>query len=120
MCIGKLNWDNRITSQHKSNIHEESLDLKAGLSATERAALDWMINHQALRHYCDKQGTCEMPKTEFYECLLPHIRASGDFRYKGNLGVWLNAQRINKRNGKLKPERELLLQEMVMLILLRS
>jgi hypothetical protein len=73
----------------------------------------WNISYAALVKYGEEFGTCNVPQSKAYKCILPGMGENGnDYEYKGNLGYWLDNQKQAKKR-KLKPEREAKLQILV-------
>ena len=76
--------------------------------------VDWRIHFAALLHYRSKHGHCNIPQKEDYECNLEGVSESkGDVHFYGKLGRWLDNQRQFKKVGKLREDREMLLQGLV-------
>ena len=90
-----------------------------GVSAVsqKQGELDWPRHYAALLDYYNEHGTCNVPTSTVYECVLPGMSDQGeDYHYKGKLGAWLKNQRQSRRGvtrSKITPEREDLLQLLV-------
>jgi len=85
-----------------------------GLSKDEeRAELDamWSRSFAALLEYYNQYDTCNVPANKTFKCDLVGMAADGGvYHYDGNLGRWLTTQRTNKRENKLRADREARLQ----------
>ena len=83
--------------------------------AKKRGEEDWPIHYAALLEYYDEHGTCNVPQKCTYECYISDMLGEdgNNYRYKGNLGKWLDNQRqAHKGQGgsKLTTEHEVQLQ----------
>ena len=79
--------------------------------------INWPRNYAALLKYYEEHGTCNVNRKAIYECDLEGLGEDGGvYHYVGNLGQWLNRQRMAKKGtgkDKITPEREALLQKLV-------
>jgi hypothetical protein len=88
----------------------------ASCEKKEKSFLEWHIHYAALVKYGEEYGTCNISFKKSYECILPGMGENGsDYKYKGNLGLWLYTQRQVKKGhrGVLRHEREAKLQILV-------
>jgi flagellar biosynthesis GTPase FlhF len=113
----ELNGSSVSDAQNNDQINGNII-FEIKFNTIELVYIDWKCSYAALLHYRNKYGTCNVPASLIYECLLPGVGPDGkDFRYKGCLGAWLNSQRFLKSNLNSKPrasyECETMLQKLV-------
>ena len=78
--------------------------------------MNWSVHYNAHCHYGEKNGSCNVPQSYYYEYDLLGLGENGSVNYKGNLFSWLQRQKQAKKGRgtyELSVEEEAQLQNLV-------
>jgi hypothetical protein len=85
--------------------NQVSNDIPVQRAKVQQKRHDWMVMYEALIRFGEEQGHCNVP--------LRYPRVKVNEYDSAHLGAWLATQRREHLNGKMKPERLVLMQKLV-------
>lgn len=67
---------------------------------TSQTSIPWKDHYLALLEYAKLHGHCNVPKKDWFDCILQATATSPIRRYHGQLGAWLLIQK-SKLSGEI-------------------